>query len=717
MAESISQTRPPQSSQYHHFVPRFLLHNFASFKNPGKIVPKTSQKGKNRRAPKPQKLTVLDLKDGDFRTGNVGDTFGIVDMYRDFDQADRDQHRLEKQLSALESAAAELFARVKRIYDAGNEEIQLSRKEKDLLRRFLFIMMYRNTSFAGRFEKSREDYDSDDRVDMLTYMDAKGFKNPRDVWFANIRAFLEVDLSKSKETLYKDMTQRAYPADAEWFIMHMQAFFLAFCTPNGPGDEFLLTQNAYSIYEGPHNPGKWTDWHRFAPVSPKVMIVLRSNLLPSASIEEGDDMKRKLEEAVRSMHLDPDAAGSWLHDLPISRARNNYSQIVDGRLQLVPTQMSEDKHEFYFPFFPLNHEHVQKINMLCLEEAADTIAIVYKSPESLRTALEFYLTDKTPGFKQFYREPPDDPNYVHMQLDQGGRLSHSRTEDTYLPYLELLHRFAQDLGSTVGLEYDRVDPVKIVLMPPMTNEQQAPYRKLGGTTASLLEDFVQANRIARLVTGVDSLIRNSSNKVKHIVRQNRERLIATLPPRRVWLSIKRLRHMICTDTESETMSFDYHEGKEDAIANASCVFQSNTLSRIIYRVFDVDFFLTNHPSYGLVSTLTPDREGAMHIAEEKELVFNKTGSIRDCGISAVEDSAKWLATQPRPRQEAMGPVSLYRILSEEQVLEIWMRNGVEIGFDALLGEKLDSEVLRALREVFFQLLYRLKFGDRIREGT
>ena len=95
------------------------------------------------------------------------------------------------------------------------------------------------------------------------------------------------------------------------------------------------------------------------------------------------------------------------------------------------------------------------------------------------------------------------------------------------------------------------------------------------------------------------------------------------------------------------------------IVIASCVFQSNTLSRIIYRVFDVDLFLTNHPSYGLVSTLTPDREGAMHIAEEKELVFNKTGnssprfprssirrglitglgSILDCGKRAYSPAA------------------------------------------------------------------------------
>ena len=473
MAESISQTRPPQSSQYDHFVPRFLLYNFASFKTPGKAVPKTSKKAKNR-TPKPRELTVLDLKAGDFKSRNVGDTFGMVDMYRDFDKANRDQHRLERQLSALESAAGELFARVKRTYDAGKKETLLPRKERDLLRRFLFIMMYRNTSFARRLHKSREDYDSDDRVDMLTYMDAKGFQNPRDVWFANIRAFLQVDLSKSKNDLYKDITERAYPADADWFFIHMLTFFLAFCTPNDPADDFLLTQNAYGVFEGPHSSGNWTDWHHFAPVSPKVMIVLRSHILPCTSIAEDSDVQQIREEVLGSMHLDP-YTDSWLIDLPVGRARNNYSQVVDGRLHSVPTKMSEDKHKFSFPFFPLSHEHVQKINMLCLEEAADTMAIVYESPETLRTALEFYLTDKTPGFKQVCRERPYDPNYVHMQLHQDGRLS----EDTRLPYLKLLHKFARDLGSTVELEYNIVDPVKIVLIPQMTTEQQAPYRKLG----------------------------------------------------------------------------------------------------------------------------------------------------------------------------------------------------------------------------------------------
>lgn len=113
MAESSSQARPPQNSQYHHFIPRFLLRNFADFKYPGKIVPKTSTKTK-KRAPRPEKLTILDLRTGLLREGDVGNTFGIVDLYRDFERASGDQQKLEKELSVLERTTGEILARVKK---------------------------------------------------------------------------------------------------------------------------------------------------------------------------------------------------------------------------------------------------------------------------------------------------------------------------------------------------------------------------------------------------------------------------------------------------------------------------------------------------------------------------------------------------------------------------------------------------------------------------
>ena len=455
MAQSSSQKPSPERPQYHHFIPRFLLRNFAVFKNPGKIVPRTSTKTKNRAAPKPQKLTVLNLKSGTFDQGDVGDTFGIVDLYRDFkESAGRDQQKLERELSVLESAAGEIVARVKRVYEAGKEEVQLVRKDKDVLRRFLFIMMYRNSSFAKRFETSREEYDCDDRELMLAYMDEKGFQTPRDVWFANIRAFLEVDLDGDGPKSLAGLTQRAYPMDARWFIAHMEAFFIAFCTPGENEDEFLLTQNVYGVYEGPTSAGPWTDYHRFAPVSPKIMIVMRSLLLPIAGIVEEDDTRKWLLELNTSQHPDPDKAGSWLQDIPITRARNNYSQVVNGKVEPLPTKMSRDKNVFYFRFFPLDHEYVQRINMICLENAYDTLAIVYKSPESLRAALEFYLTDKTPGFKVICGTLPDNMHLLDDFLRETGLLSHVRRDDKLLPYLKLLHKFAKQLGSTIEMEYN-----------------------------------------------------------------------------------------------------------------------------------------------------------------------------------------------------------------------------------------------------------------------
>ena len=167
----------------------------------------------------------------------------------------------------------------------------------------------------------------------------------------------------------------------------------------------------------------------------------------------------------------------------------------------------------------------------------------------------------------------------------------------------------------------------------------------------------------------------------------------------------------------------------------------------------MDRFLRGRPYYGLVKTWTADEEGLARMRQELELVFIVPGQFkpmspvsnppelnshrrkhprlryvrslrrsqcltrywpRSTGIAAVEDAARRLATLPRPGREAMGQGSLYRLVSQEQLLEIWMRHGAEIGFDELLKDELGGEELRALKEVFFQFLYRLEIGGRMR---
>ena len=89
----------------------------------------------------------------------------------------------------------------------------------------------------------------------------------------------------------------------------------------------------------------------------------------------------------------------------------------------------------------------------------------------------------------------------------------------------------------------------------------------GGTSASSLKDFDQARRIVQLIINVDTLLRNKSGEIKQLVRQNREDLIATLPPRRVWLSVKRLRESSEGHAKDKARSFENNKHGEDAIVD------------------------------------------------------------------------------------------------------------------------------------------------------
>ena len=172
----------------------------------------------------------------------------------------------------------------------------MQRGERDLLRRFLFIMMYRNKNFHGRFNVSKENYNADDRAEMMEYMDRKGFKKPIDVWFSNINAFIDVKIDRNPMAWNHRIVEQASLGDALWFWKNITMHYLAFCTPEDPEDEFILSENSYGVFEGLNSSNKlWTDFHLFAPVTPKLMIILRSNMLPRRFDDEDPDRCEKVE--------------------------------------------------------------------------------------------------------------------------------------------------------------------------------------------------------------------------------------------------------------------------------------------------------------------------------------------------------------------------------------------------------------------------------------
>jgi hypothetical protein len=441
MASTTAATSPKHTkSQYHHFIPRFILRNFTHpYQPPDGPSKGTTTRNRRRKRGKYQPdepmLYTLDLSTpkATIMETAVGRTFGLTDMYRDFADA-TNQHYLEEQLSKLESRAAGIISKIRKAFEAQERDLWLIRTERDILRKFLFIMKYRGSTMHKRFyHEGTEGYRADDRERLLQYMQENGFEKPVDVWFDNIKGMLELKMDTNGRWM-RDLQERIYPDDATWFIAHTQMMYLAFCTTSIEDDEFLLTENAYSIHEGPnsyrinphtgeHTPTAYTEYHAFAVISPKLIMVLRSFLLPvpeEDNNKEIGDWRKTMYQLNIGQHNNPVLSGSVLADLPIAKPRNSYSKIVDGRVVLLDGEDGTCRadHKFCFRFFPLETDHVNKINTIMLEESTEISAIVFKSYSAARKIFEHYLSlPAESGFKYVPDVPgmPDDPRTVFLK--------------------------------------------------------------------------------------------------------------------------------------------------------------------------------------------------------------------------------------------------------------------------------------------------------------
>lgn len=395
-----------EKSSYHHFIPQFILKNFGYKYRPLTEV-EMRQKAKQGIYPGNilGKGICLTGPDAALVDTKISRTFGVQDLYADAANS-TDKEHIEKLLSGLERSASKIIAQVRSKHDDGEKLIVLNRAEKDVLRKFLFIMKYRRPNVRDKYACSIEDFDGAEKDELQKYMRQKGFQRPLDVWLNNIKAMLEIKIDAGCKW-EKVLMQKAYPPDAAEFIVHTRLFYLSFCSPSDENDEFLMTENSYGIHEGPKstmvdpNSGRvvgtfYTEYHTFAHIAPNLTMILRSFLLPSPGDVSSEDIRKSLEmlrELNISMHDFPERATSFLKDLPVAKARNSYTRMVNGRV--VPRREGSvlgPKDKFYFRVFRISTDHVDKINMILLDEAWPTSLILFKTERSARSALEHYLT-------------------------------------------------------------------------------------------------------------------------------------------------------------------------------------------------------------------------------------------------------------------------------------------------------------------------------------
>ncbi|SCV49950.1 uncharacterized protein FFB14_11193 [Fusarium fujikuroi] len=126
------------------------------------------------------------------------------------------------------------------------------------------------------------------------------------------------------------------------FVENITEFWMSFCTPSSEDQEFILSDTGSHVYEGPtvdfqdKATGEFLclapRFHLFAPISPRLMIVLRSQHLPEPHEDNNPEIKamRQLQREIEVDLIYGPGTKSILEDLPAHKAINSYSTLVNG---------------------------------------------------------------------------------------------------------------------------------------------------------------------------------------------------------------------------------------------------------------------------------------------------------------------------------------------------------------------------------------------------
>ncbi|OPB38092.1 hypothetical protein A0O28_0011960 [Trichoderma guizhouense] len=221
--------------EYQHFIPQFLLRNFSHKYAPsGKSKEGKSKKRdpKKKMYPGDQAVKSLCLSDDEFS----------------FD---------ESSFAVFENEASRIYRKIIKAYEDGKPTIWLKRTEKDVLRKFVFLLGDRGEGFHRKYNlDSMQDYDDDDDKELLQhYMAKHGFTKPIDVWFQSLEAIIDLDID-TEGCWTQHISESIYFPIAAKFIRHICDMYMAICTPVNHDEEFILTDTCYNV-------PSFTGLHRF----------------------------------------------------------------------------------------------------------------------------------------------------------------------------------------------------------------------------------------------------------------------------------------------------------------------------------------------------------------------------------------------------------------------------------------------------------------------
>lgn len=615
----MDEASTPVRAQYHHFIPQFILKNFSH----KYVPPKGKTKGRRPRK-QGQKLfkddpalnhVELTADKPEITESPVKRILGMPDMYRDTTKPAKQQQMVEEMFSRLESKVSHIYRRITTAFDKGDDGIWLTRDERNMIRKFGFLMKYRGSTFHRRFyHEAGADYEANDRHILLKYMKEHGFSRPLDVWFHNIKSVIEVDMDNELKWL-SELPEKMYPDDARWAIMTMQSMFMSICATPTPDCEFILTDNSYSIYEGPTNVGVdqrtgelvdmgWVNFHEFAPISPRLMIVLRSFLLPDP-LEDASPEVKAWRDDYRQKSVDDffrKDARSMLHDLDIRKADNNYSAVIGGRRYRIDSEdwSPRSSHKFFFRFFRISERHVHIINGIFFDNASHCTSLVFNTRDSFLSTLEFYM-ESTTLFNKAATSIPGDRRLILLkklavlmtsmgsakipiwpEVPPAGVSSPTKLMEAWDTFVKIFSSRLEALKDDSPTEFNQIrrrlgKQGQILTLKDVTNAG----RDAGGTLRNVVIDMEQAERMAKFRVKIDVWSQGVSEDIRSRNRSIVDAMLLDMPRHRYWLYIKFMRYRAPESTpnamntelmkrklrgEESSSGLDAFSGPEDVVA-------------------------------------------------------------------------------------------------------------------------------------------------------
>lgn len=236
------------TSQYQHYIPRFILRNFA--------LDDHLKHSKER-----HDIYCFNVNERRLHITDVDTSYGMTNMYADIRNT-ADINYLETEISHLEQKASSI---IQRCTDLSETRIVLSLLELETLQRFLFVMSFRFPARRSQFEGGS--LNEVGLREVQEFMRRKGRSETIEAWLENIKGALREDPGKLLQS--SDIMQ-THGTD---YWARNKFSFICIWEAEEP-DEFILTENGFGLWEGECG-NFFTEhaYHYFYRISPRRILV------------------------------------------------------------------------------------------------------------------------------------------------------------------------------------------------------------------------------------------------------------------------------------------------------------------------------------------------------------------------------------------------------------------------------------------------------------